>query len=339
MFLKKNYVFFDRIMTINVIVKCPQGIVMGADSLLSIGSTADGIVSSIIPYNSKLFPIGNFATEGSNYAAGALLNGANSVAGRTVEDILQEFGEDYPKIQTTDDYSLNQMAIDLGDKISKLIRKAGSKGPSLEIILGGYSRGKKAGSRRYGEIYGIFWDKKKNYRLRVLYTKDTEFGTVYGGQPKILDKFRYGMDDWTILKILERREKLFNKVCNYVIKQLHENNINIPKNTRISVPNSLKEFDVFSLFSDYKVGNTAGQTLKNIKTGMAGALQTMEAFFTLQTAINYCCFLMTCAYAESAFTFVIPSVGSEMRVGSITRREGFHFRKSWEIKVPGPPFG
>jgi hypothetical protein len=324
-------------MTINVVVKCPQGIVMGADSLLSI-IAGDGIVSSIIPYNSKLFPVGNSTAEGSSYAVGALVNGANTAAGRTIEDIIQEFGEDYPKLQATDDYSLNQMALDLGDKISKLIKRtSGAKRLSLEIILGGYSKGKKVQNRRNAEIYSIFWDNKKNYRLRILYTKDTEFGTVYGGQPKILDRFRYGIDDWMISEILERREKLFNKVCNYIIKRLRENNINIPKNTRINVPN-LKEFDVFSLMSYYKVGQTIGQTMKNIKTGMTGALETMEAFFTLQTAINYCSFLMSCAYAESAFTSVIPSVGSEMRVASVTRHEGFRFRRIWEMQVPGPPF-
>jgi hypothetical protein len=44
-------------MTINVAIKCPEGIVMGADSLVTI-STDDGAVASIIPYYSKLFKIG-----------------------------------------------------------------------------------------------------------------------------------------------------------------------------------------------------------------------------------------------------------------------------------------
>ena len=65
---------------------------------------------------------------------------------------------------------------------------------------------------------------------------------------------------------------------------------------------------------------------------------TMERLFSLQTAVNYCVFLMSCAYAHSAFTFVIPVVGSEMRVASITRSEGFKFRRVWEIEAPGPPF-
>jgi hypothetical protein len=36
---------------------------------------------------------------------------------------------------------------------------------------------------------------------------------------------------------------------------------------------------------------------------------------------------MSCAYAESAFTFVIPTIGSEMKIATITRKEGFTFKK------------
>ena len=143
-------------MTINVVIKCPDGIVMGADSLVSLVAS-DDTISSIIPYYNKLFPIGNSIDSTGNFAAGAMLNGAGSIGGRTIEDIIDEFGEEYPKTHPVDNYSLQQLATDLGDKIQKLIdTTVEGRNPLLEIIIGGYSKGEKAGGKRYGEIYSLF---------------------------------------------------------------------------------------------------------------------------------------------------------------------------------------
>jgi hypothetical protein len=323
-------------MTINVAIKCPEGIVMGADSLVTI-STDDGAVASIIPYYSKLFKIGDGNDPKKSYAAGAMLNGAGSIVGRTIEDILSEFAEGYQAVQPVDNYSLQQLAVDLGNSIQQLINShTPNRNPLLEIIIGGYSRGKRANGKRYGEIYSMLWNYQP-YRLRVPYDKDSEFGTHYGGQPKVLDRFQYGIDDWMITTMWERRSKVFDQVCEYVISELSKRGVKVPDDISIPVP-GLAGFDIYSLLSDYEVGETPGATVRNMKEGVVGSLETMEKFFSLQAAVNYCTFLLSCAYAENAFTFVVPSVGSEMRVASITRDEGFKFRKIWEIQTPSSPF-
>jgi hypothetical protein len=144
-------------MTINVAVKCPDGIIMGTDSLVTL-ATDDGTVSSIIPYYSKLFSLGNFTHSDNNYAAGAMLNGAASIAGRTIEDMIVEFVEEYPKVQQSDSYSLQQLSTDLGNKIQTYVNTTSSgKNPLLEIIIGGYSRGKKpvvGGMARFTVFFG-----------------------------------------------------------------------------------------------------------------------------------------------------------------------------------------
>ena len=324
-------------MTINVAIKCPDGVVMGADSLVSLVAS-DNSISSIIPYYNKLFPIGNSINPTDNYAAGAMLNGAGSIGGRTIEDIIAEFGEEYPKTYQVNNYSLKQLTINLGDKIQKLIDETlEGRNPLLEIIIGGYSKGEKAAGIRYGEIYSLFWERQP-YKLRVLYTQDVEFGTHYGGQPQMLDRFRYGIDDWILVKMLERRKDLFNQARDYVYDKLKENGLSIPSNIVIDTPSSIKKFDIFNLFSEYELGPTSGQTFRNIKEGMTEKIQTMERFLSLQTAINYCTFLMSCSYAQNNFAYTIPTVGSEMRVASVTRHDGFKYRKIWEIQTPGPPF-
>jgi len=325
-------------MTINVAIKCPDGIVMGADSLVSLVASDGGSISSIIPYYNKLFPIGISQNTLDNFAAGAMLNGAGSIGGRTIEDIISEFGEEYSKTNPVNNYSLQQLTTDLGNKVQKIIDTTiAGKNPLLEIIIGGYSKGERAAGKRYGEIYSLFWEQQP-YKLRVLYTNDVEFGTHYGGQPQMLDRFRYGIDDWILANMLKKRKDLFNQTRDYIIDKLKENGVSIPSTVTIGMPTSMKQFDIFNLFSDYELGSTPGQTMKNIKEGMVEKVETMERFLSLQTAINYCTFLMSCSYAQNNFAYAIPTVGSEMRVASITRHDGFKYRKIWEIQTPGPPF-
>jgi hypothetical protein len=339
-------------MTINVAIKCPEGIVMGADSLVSIPSETGGI-STIIPYYSKLFKIENPSDPKRSYAAGAMLNGDGQIGHRTIEDIILEFGEEYPKVQQTDNYNLRQLTQDLAGKIQKIIdTEIKGNNPWLEVIIGGYSKGESSGGTRYGEIYSLVWEHKP-VRFRNIYNQDTEFGTHYGGEPKTIDRFQYGIDDNMIFEMMNRREKLFNQARDYISKELRRKDIwknKRRKNKRsvgrvnsddvmtIPMPKPLKEFDIFNLISDYQIGATPGENVKNIKDGSVTRLRTLVKFLSLQAAVNYCTFLMSCAYAENAFTFVIPTVGSEMRIASVTRDEGFRFRKIWEIQTPSSPF-
>jgi hypothetical protein len=74
-------------MTINVVIKCPDGIVMGADSLVTIQHES-GDITSMVPFFAKLFEI-------KKYSAAAMINGRGSIGGRTLEDIIAEFSESY----------------------------------------------------------------------------------------------------------------------------------------------------------------------------------------------------------------------------------------------------
>ena len=295
-------------MTINVVVKCPDGVVLCADSLVTISAGAPPI--SLVPYYDKLFRIGD-------YAAGAMLNGAGSIGGRTIEDLVFEFGGGHAL--PMDNYSLQQLAQDLGASIQGQIQPGDE--PLLEVIVAGYSKGQAAGGRRYGEVYSLLWENAP-FRLRPLYTTDTEFGSHYGGQPQALDRFRYGIDDWTISDMLERRGDLYRQAHDHILAQLTSQGVNIPPGSNVPMP-GLASFDVLGLVSDYLLGVTSGETIKNIKEGMLQRFETMERFCSLQVAVDYCTFLASCSYAVNNFTFKIPGVGSEMRVATVTQEEGF----------------
>ena len=69
-------------MTINVVVKCPLGIVVGADSLVTVVN-AQGVVAQAWRHR-KIFPLGGLS-------AAVLVNGSTVINGQIIEDIIAEF--------------------------------------------------------------------------------------------------------------------------------------------------------------------------------------------------------------------------------------------------------
>jgi hypothetical protein len=340
--------------TINVAVKCPEGIVLGCDSLTTITDDSGNIVTSI-PYTSKLFSLGDSKKPGNDFAVAVMTNGFNSIGGARVEDIIEEYQEIYAKKYSSEEYFVAHISERLINHVQRYINGSlkQERKIDLEIIIAGFSKGKvrtitnrkknkpvneNRNRNRYGEIYSYIWDNKVNSRKRIVPNGDREFFTLYGGQPRAIDRFRFGIDDWVLFRMLEQRDWIYEDIRYYIYNKLKRTK-DIPEILKVDPPKNISQYNIFKLFSDGRPGKTPGETIRNIKEGMKDLkLNTMESQFSLQTAVNYCSFLLGCAYALSAFTFVTPVVGSEMRVGSITRNEGFKFRRVWEIQTPGPPF-
>jgi hypothetical protein len=339
--------------TINVAIKCPEGIVLGCDSLTTITDNFGNIVSSI-PYTSKLFSLGDSKKPGKDFAIAVMTNGFHSIGGTRVEDIIEEYQEIYTKKYSAEEYSLADISKRLINHIQCYINESlkQERNVSLEVIIAGFSKRKiqtitnrkknkpikeNNNKNRYGEIYSYIWEDKPHSRTRTLPNRDGEFFTLYGGQPTAIDRFKFGIDDWVLYRMLEQKDWLYQQIRYYIYNKLKRTK-DIPEILEIEPPKNISQYNIFQLFSDGQPGKKSGETIRNIKEGMTDRLRTMESQFSLQTAINYCSFLLSCAYALGAFTFVIPVVGSEMRVGSITRNEGFRFRRVWEIQTPGPPF-
>jgi hypothetical protein len=331
--------------TINIAVKCPEGLVLGADSLNTIIDDRGNIISSI-PYVSKLFSLGDSPDSDKAFPVGAMINGANTIGGIRVEDIIEEFQEIYSKENSSDEFNVARMGDELVSHLQDYIdTNLGTDSRiTLELILAGFSKTKESDRKKrregykYGEIYSYFWDNSNKHRPREVSKKDGEFLTYYGGQPTALDRVRFGIDDWALYSMLKNKDYLFAQVKRYIYNQLKGKSKFAEEILRVEAPKNMSEYNIFTLISSGRPGKTVGDTIRSIKENMENRMQTMEGWFSLQTAVNYCTFLMSCAYAQSAFTFVIPVVGSEMRIASITRSEGFKFRRIWEIETPGPPF-
>ena len=96
-------------MTINVAVKCPEGIVLGCDSLTTITDDSGNIITSI-PYTSKLFSLGDSKKPGKDFAVAVMTNGFNSIGGTRVEDIIEEYQETYSKKYSAEEYCVADMS-------------------------------------------------------------------------------------------------------------------------------------------------------------------------------------------------------------------------------------
>ena len=132
-------------MTINIAVKCPEGIVLGSDSLTTILDDNTGNIVSSIPFSSKLFSLGDSSNKDNNFAVGAMINGFNSIGGIRVEDIIEEFEEIYSNKVSSDEYSVVDMAKELVNHIQHYINTIleQKRTVNLEIIIAGFSKTKK----------------------------------------------------------------------------------------------------------------------------------------------------------------------------------------------------
>src|SRR5688500_277615 len=239
-------------MTINIAVKCPEGIVLGADSLTSVVGDEENIISSI-PYVSKLFSLGDSPIREKAFPVGVMINGFNSIDGIRVEDIIEEFQDMYSNRHSSNEFSIADMARDLAKYVTRYTKH---KKVDLELVIAGFSKTKKSNRKiqkngyRYGEIYSYFWEDSGKPRKRLVSRKDSEFSTYYAGQPTALDRFTYGIDEWVILNMLERKDDLYRDVRRYIYNQLSKKNIKIPEILDVQAPTNMSEYNIFQLFSN-----------------------------------------------------------------------------------------
>lgn len=313
-------------MTINVAVKCPEGIVLGTDGLITLfGKTSRTPVAFASRYK-KLFRV-------AGLPIGVMLNGDVTISsGQTFEDIVAEFGERYVGAVSFD---LEAITVALRDFV--LQKVGGRPRPSVQLIVGGYSRGKPG--VRYGEVYTITWDTDSDGEVESLYATDTDFGYVVGGTPSPIDRFILGYDRVGIEDMLNRWEGLFEQTRDYIFAELDRRGHTVPEQYRdVDVPSAL-EVVPWSLVSDYKLDPddipSAEALLTNISRTARWRYQPAFGLFSLPMAINFAWHLLCIAYAESNFTPRLPTVGSELTVATVTRDGKFEIVWREEPNIAG----
>lgn len=325
-------------MTINVLVKCPEGIVLGADSLVSLTvrgeeSSKKEEVAALITDVRKIFQIGRLPV-------GVLLNGVTAVQGQTVEDILAEYAEKLSPDIKDGPFKLGDVAQGLGQFVQTKFSAESTS--SLQLILGGFSRGRT--DCRYGEAYTIDWP---GGRCQEQYPGDRAFGVILGGHPDPIYRFLFGFDRLAIDRVLrgdppgtgnQGWSDVFTQVRDYIVQAIEERSGAVPDSVKEMRPPGMARVLPWRMLSSYdpaKESPPAGDNadavydamLRRVVDGGRGRYQVNYGYFSLAMAVNFTWHLLQMAYMESNFTARLPVVGSQLRIAVVTRDEGF--RSIW----------
>jgi hypothetical protein len=303
-------------MTINVAVKCPEGVVLGTDGLITLFGANKQVPVAFASRYKKLFQIGALPV-------GVMLNGDVAIhRGQTFEDIVAEFGE-----QAGD-----RAQFDLRELVGELARFVTDKvgtgpRPNVQLIAGGYSRRKRG--VRYGEVYTLTWDEDSDAEIESLYATDTDFGYVVGGAPSPVDRFVLGYDRRTVDDFMARWSDLFHQTRDYIFAELERSGHTVPPDKRDIQEPSVMEVTAWSLLSDYtldpeRLPASRESLLTAITKQARWRYRPPFGLFSLPMAINFAWHLLLIAYAESNFTPHLPVVGSELTVATITRDGRFN---------------
>jgi hypothetical protein len=321
-------------MTINIAVKCPEGIVLGADSLLTVRVGVATAPSAQVPGAKKLFQMGNAP-------AGVLLNGATAIKGQTIEDIIAEFSETLGG-DTATNFDLEVVANELKDFVTGKFK--GNEESRLQLIVGGYSRAK--AGLRYGELYTIDWP---GGAVDNPYSGDAGFGVVIGGQFDPVYRWLFGFDRTTANNLLtpargDTPDGSWNEqyalTRDYIFQKVEEAGGMVPQEVRdLPIPpwTVVPPWYVLSTYDLARDMNEKGSNidyddmLTSVLKKSRFRYEPIFGFFSLAMAVDFTWHMLLLAYVESNFLLKIPVVGSQLGIGIITRDTGF--RQVWK-KLP-----
>lgn len=252
----------------------------------------------LIPYThmthiTKLFSL-------SPLEMGIMSTGIASIGKRTIRSLIEEFKNKELAFKNADrrkNYTVKSTATKILKFIKNYyIKEYGTKevNPSLEIILGGYDKRK-----RIPTILRI--------ELPEMEVKDTlkDFGIVFGGQMKEIQRIVFGTDASNLLKIRMRHFEQLWRYREKINKYLADNNIQI-EIPIISIEN-LGELDMIS------------------NNWSLDGFDANWGDFSEQNAIECVDFFVNIMIKSQQFCFGMPTVGGEVHIALINKKDGFRF--------------
>lgn len=231
---------------------------------------------------------------------GIMSTGVASIGDRTIQSLIEEFKSRESVFRTRPrlkNYTVKSIARKILDFISQHFEREYPDEkirPYLELILGGYDK-----RSQVPEIVRIKLPKKE--------IKETikNFGIVFGGEMKEIQRVVFGTDWPNELKIRSRHIELLNRYRDKINKFLKEKNVSIeiPKLSE----NDRKELGMFS----------DGWHLDGFNANWGD--------FSEQNAIKCVDFFVNIMVKSQQFSEGMPNVGGEVHIGLITKAQGFQF--------------
>lgn len=242
--------------------------------------------------------------------AAAMFTGITSIGNRTMKSLVEEFRAAHAKSISEDNYSIK----DVSDKLTAHLDGYYGKEfpeekqrPPFELIIGGYGK-----EDPIPEICRVkFPEKEVKKQL-----EKGRFGIVFGGQMKEIQRIVFGTDFGNRLRIRRRFINLLRKYRDKVNQELKQQSaaVEVREPTEEEITG---DFDFFG----------GGWDLEGFETDWGN--------FSEQNAIECVDFFVNIMIKSQQFSSVMPTVGGEVHIALITKKDGFRFVSREELAHEG----
>jgi hypothetical protein len=175
-------------MSLGIVVKGPEGLVLAADSRVTLGSQQPGQPPTLVNFDNatKLLSFGEPSIANPHRYIGAVTYGQAAIGLRTANSFAPEFEEKLPdkRIEVSEfakrlsDFFIEQWQSVMPEKYT---------GPSMTFVVGGFNDGEP-----YGRVYLI---EIPNAPAPIEQNPQPgEFGITWGGQREFVDRLLQGYD-------------------------------------------------------------------------------------------------------------------------------------------------
>jgi len=235
---------------------------------------------------------------------GIMCTGITSISNRTIKSLIEEYRRkemvsgEKPK---QDNYTVEEIAKGILSFISQHFEKEypdEKRRPDLELefILGGYDI-----LSPFPKIVRIKFPRKTIEES----LKEEEFGIVFGGEMKEIQRIVHGTDLSNLLKIGKRHIELLRKYRDKINSSLKQQKVSV------EIPEmAMEEIKELGMFSN--------------NWGLDG-FHANWGDFSEQNAIECVDFFVNIMIKSQQFSYGMPTVGGEVHIALITKTDGFRF--------------
>jgi len=199
-------------MSLGVVIKGPEGVVLAADSRVTLQAGKKGKPPFIVNFDntSKLMSF----SEPHDYV-GAVTYGLAVIGSRTASSFLPEFEQDVLSNKTKR-LSVQKYAEELSNFFMERWEKVmprDYKGPGMTFIIGGYDE-----KDAYGKVFLFSIPEQPELQPR----NPDDFGMTWGGQLQVASRIIHGYDP-NIMPILQNKFSLSQEQMNSLVIEFRKN--------------------------------------------------------------------------------------------------------------------
>ena len=190
-------------MTICVSVRIPEGLILAADSMVTLEGTINtpqGQQTGVL----QTFEFANKLTRIKDYPIGAMTWGIASISDRSIPSLIMEWEHGYPSIKNVQSFTVKDVANSLQKFITERydrVYPASTKRPHLGLFIGGYSQG-----QFFSDQYNCALPKEPAWKEVRPNKADgsPSFGANWFGQIDALSRLIHGYDKAGIDELVKR---------------------------------------------------------------------------------------------------------------------------------------